>query len=283
MARAPASGLLGEAQPTAVIEMARASGLVLAGGPEGNDPVAATTAGTGQLIGLAVASGARQVVVACGGSATTDGGLGAVEALERGDRLAGIRLVVAHDVDTTFVDAAADFGPQKGATPPQVQLLTRRLERLVQLYRERHGVDVSALPGGGAAGGLAGGLAALGAVLVPGFEWVAEAQGLADKMGGADLVVTGEGRMDEHSFRGKVVGGVLQVAAEAGVPVLLVVGDAGGGAPGALAPVERGPGRWDGPGLSVVSLVATMGRAQALAEPLAGMEQAVAAHLAEWW
>ena len=109
---------------TAVVEMARASGLLLAGGAEGNDPIAATTHGTGELIGAALESGARKVIVAVGGSATTDGGLGAITALG-GRRLRGVDVVVACDVTTTFVAAADVFAPQKGATPAQVDLGVR--------------------------------------------------------------------------------------------------------------------------------------------------------------
>ena len=127
---------------TAVIESARASGLALVDGP--NDPLAATSRGTGELIAAAVRGGARKVVVAVGGSAMTDGGLGAVAAL--GWSLAGLEVTVACDVETPFLDAAAVFGPQKGATPAQVALLARRLERLAEVYRDRTGVDVTAWP-----------------------------------------------------------------------------------------------------------------------------------------
>jgi glycerate 2-kinase len=210
---------------TAVVEMAEASGLLLAGGPDGNDPMRATTAGTGELIAAAVRAGAKRILIGVGGSATTDGGLGALDVLEPHARLAGVELRVACDVETRFVDAATVFGPQKGATPSQVRLLTRRLERLAQLYLERFGVDVTDIPGGGAAGGLAGGLAALGATLGSGIDLVAEVLELADRIEGADLVVTGEGFLDEESFHGKAVGGVVALAAEAGVPVLVVAGD----------------------------------------------------------
>ncbi|HLI25171.1 MAG TPA: glycerate kinase, partial [Acidimicrobiales bacterium] len=193
----------------AVVEMALASGLNLAGGPEGNDPVAADTAGTGQLIAAAVTAGARQVLVGMGGSATTDGGMGAISALEPLSRLAAVDLVVACDVTTRFLDAATVFAPQKGASPAQVELLTRRLQRLAQMYEDRYGIDVRHLEGGGAAGGLAGGLAAAaGARLVAGFDAVAEILELGDRMEAADLVVTGEGFLDEQSFAGKTVGGV---------------------------------------------------------------------------
>ena len=213
---------------TAVVEMALASGLLLAGGAEGNDPIRADTTGTGELIADAVKAGARRVLVGMGGSATTDGGLGALNVLEPHSRLRGVDLVVACDVALTFLEAAAVFAPQKGATPVQVELLGRRLQRLVQLYQERFGVDVSKLPGSGAAGGLAGGLAALGASLVSGFEVVADTIGLADHIEGADLVVTGEGTIDEQSFQGKAVGGVVELARELDVPVLVVAGDAVG-------------------------------------------------------
>ena len=115
---------------TAIIEMARASGLVLAGGADGNDPMAATTTGVGELIDRALDGGATRIIVGLGGSATTDGGLGALRAIHAPVRLRGVELLVACDVTTLFVDAAQVFGPQKGATSAQVALLTRRLERL---------------------------------------------------------------------------------------------------------------------------------------------------------
>ncbi len=209
---------------TAVIEMARASGLTLVGGPEGNDPLSASTTGTGELIDAAVGRGADHIIVAVGGSATTDGGWGAIQALVPTGRLRGLYLQVACDVRTSFVDAAAVFGPQKGASAAQVKLLTRRLERLVQVYEEQWGVDVSSLTGAGAAGGLAGGLAALGAQLSNGFEVVADAVGLYDQIETVDLVITGEGAVDATSFEGKVVGGVAALAADAGVPAVAIAG-----------------------------------------------------------
>jgi len=203
---------------TAVVEMARASGLALVEGRP--DPLRASTRGTGELI-AAAAAGATRVIVCVGGSASTDGGLAAVEAL--GWSLAGLDVVVACDVATTFTDAAEVYGPQKGASPAQVALLTRRLEQLAGVYLQRTGVDVTGLEGGGAAGGLAGGLAALGARLEPGFEVVAQAAGLDAAFDGAELVVTGEGKLDVTSFEGKVVGGVLEWAADAGVPHRAVI------------------------------------------------------------
>jgi glycerate kinase len=198
---------------TAVVEMARASGLALVEGRR--DPLRANASGTGELIAAAARAGAARVIVCVGGSATTDGGLAAVEAL--GWSLAGLDVVVACDVGTRFTEAAEVYGPQKGASPAQVALLTRRLEQLAGVYRQRTGVDVTELEGGGAAGGLAGGLAAIGARLEPGFEVVAQAAGLDAAFDGAELVVTGEGKLDVTSFEGKVVGGVLEWAADAGV------------------------------------------------------------------
>ena len=209
---------------TAVIEMARASGLMLAGGAEANDPLGATTYGTGELIDAAIERGARRVLVGVGGSATTDGGLGALRALYPTQRLKGVELAVACDVRTRFVDAAEVFGPQKGASPPQVELLRRRLERLSQVYAETYGIEVADMEGSGAAGGLAGGLACAGAELCNGFELLSEEVDLYGLIEGADLVVTGEGALDSTSFEGKVVGGVGEMAAAARVPVLTVVG-----------------------------------------------------------
>lgn len=210
---------------TAVIEMARASGLTLVGGPDGNDAVAASSYGTGELIAAALDNGATDVVVGVGGSATTDGGLGALRALYPLHRLRGVRLEVACDVRTRFVDAARVFAPQKGATPTQVRLLERRLERLVQVYEEEYGIDVSGVEGSGAAGGLAGGLACVGGELVGGFDLIAERLDLDADLEGADLVVTGEGFLDEESFDGKVVGGMVDMARHHGVPVVAVVGE----------------------------------------------------------
>ncbi|MFV1991207.1 MAG: glycerate kinase, partial [Acidimicrobiales bacterium] len=142
----------------AVIEMAQASGLELAGGAEGNDPLEATTAGTGQLISAAVSAGARRVIVTLGGSATTDGGLGALEAIRPIEQLTPIEIVAACDVETLFCDAAEVFAPQKGASDAQVKFLTRRLKLLATRYDDEFGRDVTTLVGGGAAGGLGGAL-----------------------------------------------------------------------------------------------------------------------------
>ncbi len=204
---------------TAVVEMATASGLALM--ITDVDPLRASTRGTGELIAAAIRSGAREVIVGVGGSATTDGGLAALEVL--GWTLGRTKVSVACDVSTRFLDAAKVFAPQKGASEAQVALLARRLARLAEEYERRTGVDVREIPGGGAAGGLAGGLAAIGAQLEPGFDVVAGAVGLEDAFEDVELVVTGEGRLDAASFEGKVVGGVLEWAGDAGVPHCVVI------------------------------------------------------------
>jgi glycerate 2-kinase len=246
---------------TAVIEMARASGLELVGGPDRNDPVAASTVGTGELIGVAVDSGARRVLVGLGGSATTDGGLGALRALYPLHRLSGLELIALCDVRTRFVDAAEVFAPQKGASPAQVELLRRRLDRLADVYLADYGVDVRDLTGAGAAGGLAGGLAVAGALLVPGFDAVADEIDLHDAVERADLVITAEGFLDQQSFEGKVVGGVVGLAAPLGVPCVAVVGE--------VVENLEPPGK----DFEIVSLVERFGRERAHADTLACIEE----------
>jgi glycerate kinase len=262
------------ADAVAVVESAAASGLPLAGGPEGNDPVAATTRGTGELVAAARAAGARRVLLGVGGSATTDGGRGALEAIEEAGGLGGLEVVVACDVETRFVAAAEGFGPQKGATPAQVTELRDRLVAFAAELRARTGVDVTALPGGGAAGGLAGGLAALGARLVPGFDVVAEAVGLRDRLAAADLVITGEGRLDASSWAGKVVGGVVRASGPLGVPVLVIAGELGPGG------IEGIPGA-RGARVEVASLTDRFGPQRARRDPAGCTEVVVTAALAE--
>ena len=242
------------AGPTAVLEMSQAAGRTRPPRPVGDDPVRADTTGVGQLLLAARDAGARRIVIGCGGSATTDGGLGAVEAVGSPDALQDVELVVACDVTTLFTDAATIFGPQKGATPEQVQHLTQRLHDVAARYRTEMHVDVTTVPGAGAAGGLGGGLLVLGARLLPGFDLVADIVGLPSRLDGADLVVTGEGHLDPPSFKGKVPGGVLDLARARPVPipVLCVVG-------GADRAVLTGPPE----GMEVRSLVALYGRGRA--------------------
>lgn len=260
---------------TAVIEIAAASGLVLAGNVEGNDPLAATTAGVGELIDRALDANARRIIVGLGGSATTDGGYGAIRAMNGIARLENVELLVACDVETRFVDAARVFAPQKGATPSEVKLLTNRLQRLVQMFAEEFNVDIAELRGGGAAGGLAGALAALGGRLVPGVELVADELDLFDHLVAeppdvVDLVITGEGALDATSFDGKVVGGLLKFADEVGVPVVAVVGSADADV------VEAWSGR-----LEVIVLADRFGVERSRSEPKACVTEAVAARLGE--
>ena len=210
----------------AVVEMSRASGLALVGGPEQNDPVAASTYGTGVLIRAALEQGARRVVVGCGGSATTDGGMGALEALGPRGIPVGVEVVAAVDVRTTYLDAAEEFAPQKGATPAQVAFLKRRLAGSAELLIGRFGRDPRGVPGSGAAGGLSGMLWAAGAEIVEGFSVVSDYLGLDELVEAADLVITGEGMLDGESFNGKVVGGVLALAGRHGKPCLVVAGTA---------------------------------------------------------
>jgi glycerate kinase len=247
-----------EAGPTAVVEMSRAAGRALLPRPSGDDALDADTRGVGELLLAARDAGADRIVVGCGGSATTDGGRGAYDAVGSPTALAGIELVVACDVTTPFADAARVFGPQKGATPAQVRLLSQRLDELAARYRRQTGVDVRTLAGAGAAGGLAGGLAALGARIEPGFDLVARIVRLADRLTPADLVVTGEGHLDRPSFEGKVPGGVLELAQSrvgGALPVLCI---AGGSDRTLLADPPEG--------MEVVSLNVRFGRARARAE-----------------
>ena len=208
---------------TAVVETAQASGLGLVDEGE-RDPVAASTAGTGELILAAVAAGAAVVLVGVGGSATTDGGAGAVEAIRQGGGLRGARLVVLCDVRTPFERAAEVFGPQKGADADAVRRLTRRLrDQAARLPRDPRGVPMT-----GAAGGLAGGLwAAFGAVLEPGAVFVLDALGFDARMRAARAVVTGEGRIDPSTLEGKAAGEVAVRCRQAGVPCHAIVGSNG--------------------------------------------------------
>ena len=209
---------------TAVIEVARVSGLTLAGGPENNNPLEATTKGTGELIRCALEQGAKRIIVGLGGSASTDGGLGALKAMGSLARYKGIELIAACDVRTDFLSSADSFAAQKGATPTQVKFLNRRLQRLVQVYEEDYKVSVEEVPGGGAAGGLAGGLLVAGAKLVDGFDFIAQEIGLDEMILESDIVITGEGHLDKTSFEGKVVSGVCRYADAASVPVFVIAG-----------------------------------------------------------
>ena len=204
----------------AIVESAQASGLGLVE-PRERDAEAASTFGTGELIAAAVAAGAQRVVVAAGGSAATDGGAGAVEAIEAAGGLHGARLEVLCDVRTPFDQAARVFGPQKGADADAVRRLEERLDRYADgLPRDPRGIEMT-----GCAGGLAGGLwAAFGAELRSGAAAVMDAIGFDRRLAAADAVVSGEGRLDEQSLEGKLVGEVADRCRAAGVPLHLIVG-----------------------------------------------------------
>ncbi len=202
---------------TAVIEMARASGLRLVP-PHKRNPLLSSTRGTGELIAHAWTRGARRILLGVGGSATVDGGAGALEIVT--PEMAR-HITVLCDVENPLLGprgAAAVFGPQKGATPAQVRILEQRLTQLARELRRRTGRDVRRLRHGGASGGLSAGLAAFGARLVPGAEVILREAGFPKP---CDYVVTGEGCVDETSLGGKVVGTVLKLSP---APVVLVCG-----------------------------------------------------------
>jgi glycerate kinase len=205
---------------TAIVETAAASGLGLVAEEE-RDAWAASTYGTGELIVAAARAGARVILVAVGGSATTDGGAGALEAIEEAGGLGGARLVVLCDVRVPFEDAPRVFGPQKGADPATVRRLERRLDALAASWpRDPRGVPMT-----GCAGGLSGGLWAVhGAVLEPGAPWVLEALDFDRRMRASRAVVTGEGKLDEQTLQGKLVGEIGTRARQAGVPLHAIVG-----------------------------------------------------------
>jgi glycerate kinase len=206
--------LLGGEQ-TALVEVAAASGLALLA-PEERDAEAASSAGTGELIAAAVAGGATRVLVAAGGSATTDGGRGAIEAIGAAGGLRGARVTVLCDVRTPFEQAAAVFGPQKGADEAAVA----RLERRLAAFGLPRGVPMT-----GAAGGLAGGLwAKLGAELVAGAPFVLAALDFDRRMLASRAVIVGEGRLDATSLQGKIAAEIATRARQHGVPAHAIVG-----------------------------------------------------------
>ncbi len=229
----------------AVIEMARASGLSRVA-PAERDPRGATTAGTGDLLRAALDAGVRDVVLGIGGSATTDGGagmlrtlgadvaddLGAVDLAGLDPRLATLRARVASDVTNPLlgpIGAAAVYGPQKGATPEDVAWLDARLARFADALEAATGRCERDTPGAGAAGGLGFGLLCLadrfaGLELVPGVNLVMAAAGFDDALATADLVLTGEGRIDAQTAYGKTALGVARRAKAAGVPCIAVGG-----------------------------------------------------------
>ncbi len=209
---------------TGVIEMARASGMRALEPGVTNDPWSATTYGTGELIIAALERGATEIIIGCGGSATTDGGMGALAAIGTALDDHRVPILVACDVTTTYIDAAAVFSPQKGADPEMVRQLQQRLIALqIQIHHD-FGIDLASVPRSGAAGGLAGALKLVGGELVSGVALVADRLGLDRAIDSCDLVITGEGRFDATSLEGKVVGELL---ARAGTrPTAVLVGTA---------------------------------------------------------
>ena len=236
----------------ALVEMAKASGLELLKPGQAN-PLKTTTFGTGQLIRAAADYGADKILLAVGGSATVDGGVGAAQALGwkflnsdgkqigfgggqlediaqiiRPDALNLPEIEVLCDVDNPLVGqngAAKVFGPQKGATPEMVEQLEAGLNHLAEVVRQQVGRQISKIPGGGAAGGLsAGALAFMDAKLVSGVETIIKESGLAKEIRDADWVITGEGRFDSQSLRGKVVSGVTKAARQSRAKVAVIAG-----------------------------------------------------------
>jgi glycerate kinase len=204
----------------AIVEMAAASGLGLVAEDE-RDAWAATTYGTGQLIHAAAEAGVREIMVAVGGSATTDGGRGALEALDERGGVGDSVVVVLCDVTTPWERCAEIYGPQKGADPDMVGRLNERLDAYAaELPRDPRGVPMT-----GAAGGLSGGLwAGLGAALEPGAPYVLDAVRFDERLRGAAGVIAGEGRIDEQSVMGKIVGEIGDRALAAEVPLYAIVG-----------------------------------------------------------
>jgi glycerate kinase len=213
-----AFGLLADGR-TAIVETAEASGLGLVE-PDERDPEAASSTGTGELIVAAARKGAERILVAVGGSATTDGGIGAVAAIDEAGGIDGATLEVLCDTREPFERAAVVFGPQKGADEEAVARLTGRLGRIAAaLPRDPRGVPMS-----GCAGGLSGGLwAAFGARLRPGADAVLDAVGFDARAAAAGRVVTGEGRLDAQSAEGKLVSAVARRAAAAGAAATYAV------------------------------------------------------------
>lgn len=264
-------GMLGDDSGTAVLEMASASGLALVPAAR-RKPLLTTTYGTGELIRAALDAGASEILLGIGGSATNDGGAGAAQALgvrflnDRGEhspsglaggglgevaridltsrdpRIGRIPIRVACDVDNPLCGprgAAAVYGPQKGASPEDIEILDLNLSHLADLIERDLGRQVRDVPGAGAAGGLGAGLIAFcEAELMPGIRLVMDALRFADRIAGADLIITGEGRLDRQSMMGKLIAGVGRAGKSAGVPVVALVGAVGEGADAALEVLE---------------------------------------------
>ena len=220
---------------TAYLECAQACGLALLNGPPTPETaMAADSNGVGQLIDEALRVGATQIVVGLGGSACTDGGKGMITQLGGLDparrKLADVELIAASDTEYPLLGpwgAARVFGPQKGADPATVIALEARLTAWAAELDAAAGREVSAEPGAGAAGGIGAGLLALGGRCESGAEIIAEHTHLDDELESADMIVTGEGRFDEQSLHGKVVGFLAAAARPLGIPVIVLAGQLG--------------------------------------------------------
>lgn len=251
-----------------VIEMAQASGLLLVA-PEQRNPLLTSTYGTGELMRAALDLGCRELIITIGGSATNDGGLGMLAALgaklydadgkelepvggslphlaridiaELDPRLSDCHITIASDVTNPLcgpLGATAVFGPQKGATPDMVEVLDQGLRNFAQATLAATGVDVLDLPGAGAAGGLGAALMAYaGGGMRSGIDVVLDTIGIDSHLAAADLVFTGEGRMDEQTAHGKAPVGLARRARQHDCPVVALVGSLG---PGYQAVLEQG-------------------------------------------
>ena len=236
--------------------MSQASGLTLLT-PDERNPLLTSTYGTGEMITDAIGRGCRRFMIGIGGSATNDGGCGMLEALgfrfmdTKGKIITGLcgarlgdiasidcsgvmeevlesEFTVACDVDTVFsgpAGAAAVFGPQKGATPEAVAELEDGMQNLERIIRQNHGTDLSKVPGSGAAGGLGGAFKVfLGATLKRGIDMVLDAAGFDEAIKGADLIITGEGKIDDQTSQGKVISGIVKRAGRQNIPVIAIAG-----------------------------------------------------------
>ncbi|CDA93596.1 glycerate kinase [Bacteroides sp. CAG:709] len=223
----PVKAAYGIAGDLAIIESAAACGLTLLTKEERN-PLITTTKGLGELILAAIDKGCRRFLIGLGGSATNDGGMGMISADGFLERARGLSFTVACDVDTPYIGAhgaSRVFGPQKGASEEDVEILEERLRGYALKILADTGIDVSDMAGAGAAGGLGGAFRAyLGAELKRGVDLVLDQIGFDSIIDGADLVITGEGCSDYQTLKGKTAAGVLERAKRKGVPVMLVSG-----------------------------------------------------------
>lgn len=223
----PVKAAYGIAGDLAIIESAAACGLTLLTKEERN-PLITTTKGLGELILAAIDKGCRRFLIGLGGSATNDGGMGMISADGFLERASGMKFTVACDVDTPYIGAhgaSRVFGPQKGASEEDVEILEERLRGYALKILKDTGIDVSDMAGAGAAGGLGGAFRAyLGAELKRGVDLVLDQIGFDNIIDGADLVITGEGCSDYQTLKGKTAAGVLERAKRKGIPVMLVSG-----------------------------------------------------------